>query len=59
VFGSILKKKIWEPTSVDVRVVLLVEDDTMDKHLHPYIESRTLKVYTCMYTMVTDSSTRR
>ena len=29
---------------VDVRVVLLVEDDTMGKHLHPYIESRTLRV---------------
>ena len=30
--------------SVDARVVLLVEDDTMGKHLHPYIESRTLRV---------------
>jgi hypothetical protein len=30
--------------SVGVRVVLLVEDDTMGKHLHPYIESRTLMV---------------
>jgi hypothetical protein len=29
---------------VGVRVVLLVEDDTMGKHLHPYIESRTLRV---------------
>jgi hypothetical protein len=27
VFGSILKD-FWEPTSVGVRVVLLVEDDT-------------------------------
>ena len=27
-----------------MRVVLLVEDDTMGKHLHPYIESRTLRV---------------
>jgi hypothetical protein len=27
-----------------VRVVLLVKDDTMGKHLHPYIESRTLRV---------------
>ena len=28
----------WEPMSVDMRVVLLVEGDTMGKHLHPYIE---------------------
>ena len=45
--------------SVGVRVILLVEDDTMGKHLHPYIESGTLRVYTRMYIMVTDSSTRR
>ena len=45
--------------SVGVRVILLVEDDTMGKHLHPYIESRTLRAYTGMYTMVTDASTRR
>ena len=31
--------------SVGVKVVLLVEDDTMVKHLYPYIQSRTLKVY--------------
>ena len=42
--GSILKD-FWEPMSVGVKVVLLVEDDTMGKHLHPYIESRTLRVY--------------
>jgi hypothetical protein len=41
--------------SVDVRVVLLVEDDAMGKHLHPYIELETLRAYICMYTMVTDS----
>ena len=29
---------------MDARVVLLVKDDTMGKHLHPYIESRTLRV---------------
>ena len=58
-FGSILEKIFWEPMSVGVRVVLLVEDDAMGKHLHPYIGSETLRVYTCMYTMVTDSSARR
>jgi hypothetical protein len=45
--------------SVGVRVVLLVEDNAMGKHLHPYIGSETLRAYICMYTMVTDSSTRR
>jgi hypothetical protein len=38
--------------SVDVRVVLLVEGDTMGEYLHPYIELRTLRVYTGMYIMV-------
>ena len=31
--------------SVGVRVILLVEDNTMGKYLHPYIESGTLRVY--------------
>ena len=31
--------------SIDVKVILLVEDDTMGKHLYPYIESRTLRVH--------------
>ena len=35
--------------SVDMTIVLLVEDDIMDKHLHPYIESRTLRVYMYVY----------
>jgi hypothetical protein len=35
--------------SVGVRVVLLVEADTMGKHLHPYIESRTLRVNMHVY----------
>jgi hypothetical protein len=48
-FGKIL----WEPMSVGVRVILLVEDNTMGKHLHPYIESGTLRAYTCMYTVQT------
>jgi hypothetical protein len=55
---SILKD-FWEPMSIGVKVVLLVEDDIMGKHLYPYIESRTLRIYTCMYIMVTNSSTRR
>jgi hypothetical protein len=45
--------------SVDMRVILLVEDDITDKHLHPYIGSRTLRAYTCMYTTVTESINKR
>ena len=40
----------WEPMSVGVRVILLVEDNTVGKYLHPYIESGTLRAYACMYT---------
>ena len=43
--------------SVDMKVVLLVEGDTMGEYLHPYTELGTLKVYTNMYTMV--KSTKR
>jgi hypothetical protein len=42
---------------VDARVILLVEDNTMGQHLHPYIESGTLRAYTRMYTI--DKSTKR
>jgi hypothetical protein len=42
--------------SVGVRVVLLVEGDTMGEYLHPYIESGTLRAYTYVYTM--DNSQR-
>jgi hypothetical protein len=42
-------KILGEPMLVDVRVILLVEDDMTDKHLHPYIESRTLRVYMYVY----------
>ena len=52
-------KDFGEPMSIGVKVVLLIEGNTVGKHLHPYIESRTLRVHTCMYTMVTDSSTKR
>jgi hypothetical protein len=38
---------------VDVRVIILVEENTMGKYLHPYTESGTLRAYTCMYIMVT------
>ena len=44
---------------VDIRVILLVEGDIVGEYLHPYIESGTLRVYTHMYIMVTDSSIRR
>ena len=47
-YSVLFLKDFWEPTSVSVKVVLLVEDDTMGKHLYLYIESRTLRVYTCM-----------
>jgi hypothetical protein len=50
-FFFFLKIK-WEPVSVDMRVILLVEADTVGEYLHPYIESGTLRVYTRMYTMV-------
>ena len=42
-------KDFWEPVSIGVKVVLLVEDDTTGKHLYPYIESRTLRVYTYVH----------
>jgi hypothetical protein len=44
--------------SVGVKVVLLVEKDIMGKHLHPYIESRTLRVFVYVL-MVMDSSAGR
>ena len=50
-FGKIL----GEPMLVDVRVILLVEDDKMGEYLHPHVELKTPKVYT----MVMDTSTRR
>jgi hypothetical protein len=44
---------------VNVRVILLVEGDTIGEYLHHHIELETLRVYTCMYTMVMDTSIRR
>jgi hypothetical protein len=32
-----------EPTSVDVRVILLVENDKIDEYIHPCIELETLR----------------
>jgi hypothetical protein len=43
---------------VDVRVILLVEGDTMGEYLHPHIELETLRVYTRTYMTVTDASTK-
>jgi hypothetical protein len=40
--------------SVGVRVVLLVEDDAMGKHLHPYIGSETLRVYMYVHSRLID-----
>jgi hypothetical protein len=40
--------------SVGVRVVLLVEDNAMGKHLHPYIESRTLRVNMYVHSRLID-----
>ena len=48
--GSIFGKFLGEPMLVDVRFILLVEDDKMGDYLHPYIESGTLRAYACMYT---------
>jgi hypothetical protein len=57
-FGSILKKFfLWEPTSVDVRVVLLAEDDTMGEYLHFCTELETFRIYMRMY--MVDKSTKR
>ena len=53
--GSIFGKILGEPMLVDVRFILLVEDEKTGDYLHPYIESGTLR----FYTMVMDTSTRR
>ena len=37
--------------SVGVKVVFLVDDNTMDKYAYSYIELRTLRVHTCTHTM--------
>ena len=41
---------------VDVRVILLVGDD---KTIYIPVELETLRVFMCMYMIVTDASTRR
>jgi hypothetical protein len=38
-------ENLGEPTFVDVRVILLVEDDKMDEYIHPYTELETLRVW--------------
>jgi hypothetical protein len=57
-FGSILKD-FWEPMSVDVRVILLAEGDTMGEYLHPYIELETLRVYMHVCTLMVWTHQRR
>jgi hypothetical protein len=42
-------ENFWEPTSIGVKVILLVGGDIVGKHLHPYIESRTLRVNTYVH----------
>jgi hypothetical protein len=42
---------------VDVRVILLVEDDKMNGHIHPYTELETLRIwmtYMCVHMMGMD-----
>ena len=54
----ILKFVFGEQTLVDVRVIILVEDDKMDKYIHPYRELETLRVwmvYMCMHMMGMDA----
>ena len=51
--------KLWVTNMVDVRVILLIKDDRINEYLCPHIELKTLRVYVCMYTMVTDASTKR
>ena len=42
-----------------MKVVFLVDGNAMDKYTYSYIESRTLRVHTCMYTMVLWAHQRR
>ena len=35
----------WEPTSVDVRVILFVKDDKINEYIHPHIELETLRAW--------------
>jgi hypothetical protein len=42
-------ENFWEPMSIGVKVILLVGGDIVGKHLHPYIESRTLRVNTYVH----------
>ena len=46
------------PTSVNVRFILLVEDDEA-MYIRPYIELKTLRAFMCMYMMVTSVPTKR
>jgi hypothetical protein len=55
--GSIFGKILGEPMLVDVRVILLVENDTMGDYLHFRTELKTFRIYMRMYTV--DKSTKR
>jgi hypothetical protein len=50
-------ENFWEPMSIGVKVILLVEGDIVGEYLHPYTELGTLKVNTNMCTM--DKLTKR
>ena len=55
--GSYFLKMFREPTLVDVRVILHVEDDKMDEYIHPHRELEILRVwmiYMCMRMMDMD-----
>ena len=52
-------ENLREPTLVNVRVILLVEDDKMDEYIHPYTELETLRVwmiYMCRHMMGMDAT---
>ena len=46
------------PMSVNVRFILLVEDDEA-MYIRPYIELKSLRAFMCMYMMVTSVPTKR
>ena len=57
--GSYFVKKFREPTLVDMRVILRVEDDKMVEYIHPHTELETLRVltvYMCMHMMGMDAT---
>jgi hypothetical protein len=55
-FGSVFLKDFWEPTLVNVRIILLVE---YDKTLYIPIKFETLGVFMCICMMVTSVPIKR